>query len=134
MKKNKIVFFLICTLLTSVGFAALQQKSAVNTVSTTDAKNDLEKLTGVRALTFKQPSEKALYMARESRDQKNYILAIKRYNYIIKNFPKTKEATQALLDKSAIYKKMGFDIPSKYNLKKAVQFSANQNASGILRK
>ena len=134
MKKINILFFLVCMLSTTVFFAALPQKISQKNIATTDAKSDLEKLTGIKTFVFKQPSEKALHMARESRDQKNYILAIKRYNYIIKNFSKTKEATQALLDKSAMYKKMGFEIPSKYNLGKAVQFSALQKATGILKK
>lgn len=103
-------------------FSALPPKNVLPTI---DAKSALEKLTGVSSVQKKLlPEERALQLARESRDQKNYVLAIKRYNYILKNFSKTKQATLALMDKSAIYNKMGFEKPAAYNMKKAKMISA----------
>ena len=118
----------MCTFSTSLLWAALPSK--VN-ITTFEAQTDIEKLTGVRAQVadasvLKTPSAKALVMARESRDQKNYILAIKRYNYIIKNFSGHKEFALALLDKSALYQKMGFEKPAAYNLKRAQMASSGR--------
>jgi hypothetical protein len=119
-KINRYTLFLIGLLLSSAVFAAIPSRPQLSTV---DAKSDLEKLTGVSSAKISsKPTTrpaKALAFARQSRDQKKYILAIKRYNYIIKNYAGTKEYAMALFDKSAMYKKMGFEKPSSYNLNKA---------------
>ncbi len=135
MKKNQKIFFTLCLFITSVSLAAISKKPAV---SMSDAKTNIEKLTGVRTLNTKESiqsiSEKALMLARKSRDEKNYVLAIKRYNYIIKNFSTTPEYVTALFDKSAIYKKMGFEQPAVYNFKKAQTLATVKNKTGSLKR
>lgn len=135
MKKNQKIFFTLCLFITSVSLAAISKKPAV---SMSDAKTNIEKLTGVRTLNTKESiqsiSAKALMLARKSRDEKNYVLAIKRYNYIIKNFSTTPEYVTALFDKSAIYKKMGFEQPAVYNFKKAQTLATVKNKTGSLKR
>ncbi len=135
MKKNQKIFFILCLFITSVSLAAISKKPAV---SMSDAKTNIEKLTGVRTLNTKESiqsiSAKALMLARQSRDEKNYVLAIKRYNYIIKNFSTTPEYVTALFDKSAIYKKMGFEQPAVYNFKKAQTLATVKNKTGSLKR
>ncbi len=135
---KKIIQFILAlsilstTVLVNDVYAAIPNKRVL---PTSEAKTALEKLTGQSVIKqASKPADRALQMARESRDQKNYVLAIKRYNYIIKNFAKTKQAEAALLDKSLIYKKMGFSKPSEYNLKKAKLISANQLNHGKIKK
>ena len=66
-----------------------------------------------------KPAQKGLALAREAKNEKNYILAIKRYNFILKYFSKTAQARQALLDKSQIYKDMGLEEQAQYNKTRA---------------
>jgi hypothetical protein len=137
MKKN-IVFTFALTVLSTLTFS-LKSYSAIPTqkvLPTSEAKTEIEKLTGRSTLkkTALKPADKALMMARESRDQKNYVLAIKRYNYILKNFAKTPQAAAALTDKSAIYTKMGFAKPAEYNLKKAKMMAVAPQKTGSVKK
>ncbi len=127
MKQTQRLIILVCILSMQTVFSAIPNQKNVPMF---EARTVTEKLTGFRQIMPKKKSEKALMMARESRDQKNYILAIKRYNYIIKNFSQSKEATLALLDKSAIYQKMGFEKPAIYNLNKARLISKTLKTSG----
>jgi GGDEF domain-containing protein len=130
MKKNKNHLLLVA--LFASQFLAVSSYSAIpaqmqkmKPMTTSEAQSEIEKLTGVPQKKYlKNPADRALQMARESRDQKNYVLAIKRYNYIIKNFAKTQQAAIALMDKSAMYQKMGFAEPATYNLKKSKIVSA----------
>ncbi len=61
---------------------------------------------------------KALTLARQSRTEKNYILAIKRYNFILKYYSKTPQAKIALADKASLYKEMGLSEQAAYNQKR----------------
>lgn len=130
MKKNKNHLLLVA--LFASQFLAVSSYSAIpaqmqkmKPMTTSEAQSEIEKLTGIPQKKYlKNPADRALQMARESRDQKNYVLAIKRYNYIIKNFAKTQQAAIALMDKSAMYQKMGFAEPATYNLKKSKIVSA----------
>jgi hypothetical protein len=140
MKKTRNLIFLMTIMsaqLFSVHiFAAIETKK---NISTNDAKSDIEKLTGLsQKINSKtkalNPQDQALLLARQSRDQKNYIQAIKRYNYIIKNFSNSKQAVAALSDKAAIYNKMGFEKPASYNLTKAKMLSTSKMQSGSLKK
>jgi outer membrane protein assembly factor BamD (BamD/ComL family) len=136
--KKKLIFTFVLTVLSTLTFS-VKSYSAIPTqkvLPTSEAKTEIEKLTGRVALTKTalKPADKALMMARESRDQKNYVLAIKRYNYIIKNFAKTPQAAKALKDKSAIYTKMGFSKPAEYNLKKAKMLAVVPQKAGSVKK
>jgi hypothetical protein len=68
-------------------------------------------------------ADKALILARQSRDEKNYIQAIKRYNFILKYYSKTNQAKLALVDKSMMYKEMGLPVQAAYNQKKVSQMN-----------
>lgn len=72
---------------------------------------------------------KALTLARQSRSEKNYILAIKRYNFILKYYSKTSQAKTALSDKASLYKEMGLTEQAAYNQKKVSTFSAATSGS-----
>ena len=97
-----------------------EKKLKSKLVTTSDAQSEIERLTGISEKKYStSPVDKALQMARESRDKKNYVLAIKRYNYIIKNFAQSQQAGVAFMDKSVIYSKMGFADPATFNLKKS---------------
>lgn len=72
-------------------------------------------------------AQKALNLARESRQQKNYILAIKRFNFILKYYSKTQEAKTALIEKASLYKEMGLNEQATYNLNKATQLASVKN-------
>ena len=69
-----------------------------------------------------KPSQKGLALAREAKNEKNYILAIKRYNFILKHFARTPEAQAALLDKAQIYKDMGLEEQAAYNKNRASKY------------
>lgn len=135
---KKIIKSILALSILSTGAFVNHANAAIpnqRVLPTSEAKTAIEKLTGRSAIPKAlKPADRALQMARESRQQKNYVLAIKRYNYIIKNFAKTKQAEAALLDKSSIYKKMGFSKPSEYNLKKAKMISSNQFSQGKIKK
>lgn len=87
----------------------------------------IETLTGRKMTQNISQSEKALLLARQSSRQKDYITAIKRYNFILKKFPASKEAVIALKDKAQIYSSLGLKEQSVHNLKKAKSLSLNQS-------
>jgi hypothetical protein len=74
-------------------------------------------------------AQKALTLARESRSQKNYILAIKRFNFILKYYSKTSEAKTALAEKASLYKEMGLNEQATYNLNKLTQLASVKKAA-----
>lgn len=76
----------------------------------------------------KASADKALMLARQSRNEKNYILAIKRYNFILKYYPKTQQSKLALLDKVSLYKEMNLSEPAQHNQKKLMsQVNSEKN-------
>jgi hypothetical protein len=81
--------------------------------------------------TSLRPSQKGLALAREAKNEKNYILAIKRYNFILKHFSRTSEAKAALLDKAQIYKEMGLDEQATYNKMRASKQVTASIQSGL---
>ncbi len=81
-----------------------------------------------------KPAQKGLALAREAKDEKNYILAIKRYNFILKYFAKSPEARQALLDKSQIYKDMGLEEQAQYNKSRAQKMVVANKTGNIIKK
>jgi hypothetical protein len=120
----KNVIFLTAILVGQMAFSAIPTKiNNTKTPAATNQKELYQQLTG-RTTTAKLPvkvvasAEKALMLARESRDSKNYILAIKRYNFILKYYSKTTQAKLALIDKSMLYKEMGLPEQAAYNQKK----------------
>lgn len=86
-----------------------------------------EELTGEKIRV--SPAQKALELARQSKNNKNYIQALKRYNTIIVRFPRTPQAKQAYLDKAVLYKEMGLNEQAQLNLKKAQNMRAQVTTS-----
>lgn len=80
-----------------------------------------EELTGQKLAHEKAPT-KILQLARQSKAEKNYALALKRYNTLIKRFPNAIEVQTAYYDKSLMYSEMGLVEQSKFNLKRAQDF------------
>lgn len=127
MKKN-ISLVIVVALFGQSLFAALPQKN----------KSDKEQTALYQELTGRSTqapnkilasADKALVLARQSRKQKNYILAIKRYNFIMKYYSKTPFAKVALSDKVSLYKEMGLTEQANYNQNKVLQISKTQTQS-----
>lgn len=137
-----------------IGFACVST-AAIESVSINDAKTLREKLTGTKKpevtkapvkkvieqkveqkiatkkiptakVVPQTPAQKGLSLAREAKDKKDYILAIKRYNFILKYFAKKPEAKMALLDKAEIYKNMGLEEQAQYNKIRAQKMTVVQ--------
>jgi len=83
-----------------------------------------EELTGQKVIAKTVPA-KILHFAREARYDKNYALALKRYNILIKKYPRSMEVQSAYFDKSAMYAEMGLKTQSLHNLKLAQNFKFN---------
>lgn len=81
-------------------------------------------LTGKNTTVAVTKSAQILKLARESKSQKNYVLAIKRYNTLLVKFPKAKEIPYVYLDKSQMYRELGLVEQSELNLKKYKQLQA----------
>ena len=141
-----------------IGFA-FGSSAAIESISINEAKSLREKLTGTKKVEAtkaplnkvatkkvptahsvpQKPAQKGLALAREAKGKKDYILAIKRYNFILKYFAKTQEAKMALMDKAEIYKDMGLEEQALYNKTRAqkmtvVQASAATNVGNKVKK
>ncbi len=95
----------------------------------TDKATTTKKMAPAKKLSPEQlvklkPAARGLALAREAKDSGNHVLAIKRYNFIMKHFSKTPEAKQALLDKAEIYKIMGLDEQAQFNVRRAQLLTA----------
>lgn len=116
---KKIVSVFITILVVSSVYAAVPPKATPK-----NEQNFLyQQLTGQKTKTStvdktQASAEKALMLARQSKKQKDYILAIKRYNFILKYYAKTPQAKMALIDKSDMYKEMGLPEQAAYNQKR----------------
>ena len=68
----------------------------------------------------KQPlSTQHFYAGQKYAEQKNYIMAIKHFNSVVKNYPRSPEVKKALLAKAQIYQQMGLTEPAQLNLRMA---------------
>ena len=123
----KIKIFIVMMTVTQMAFSAIPHKSKniqQNTLAPTPHEQALyEQLAGKNATTqvsnkVTASADKALLLARQSRTEKNYILAIKRYNFILKYYPKTQQAKLALIDKVSLYKEMNLAEPAQHNQKR----------------
>jgi hypothetical protein len=123
----KIKIFIVIMTVTQMAFSAIPNKSKnnqQNSLTPTLREQALyEQLAGKNAteqVTNKviASADKALNLARQSRAERNYILAIKRYNFILKYYPKTQQAKLALVDKVSLYKEMNLMEPAQHNQKR----------------
>lgn len=126
----KIKLFIAVILVGEIAMSALPTKTNIIKAQPAVNQTDLyHQLTGRNKVNSKlapkivASAEKALTLARQSRDSKNYILAIKRYNFILKYFSKSAQAKLALIDKSMMYKEMGLPEQAAYNQKKLSKLS-----------
>ncbi|MBC7421325.1 MAG: outer membrane protein assembly factor BamD [Bdellovibrio sp.] len=68
----------------------------------------------------KQPlSVQHFYAGQKAAEQKNYIVAIKHYNTVIKNYPRSAQVKPALLAKAKVYNEMGLTEPAQLNMRLA---------------
>jgi uncharacterized membrane protein YcgQ (UPF0703/DUF1980 family) len=123
----KVKLFIVMMTVTQVAFSAIPHKLKNNQLHsltpTTREQALYEQLAGKNSTTtmtnkVTTSAEKALALARLSRSEKNYILAIKRYNFILKYYSKTKQAQLALADKASLYSEMNLSEPALHNRKK----------------
>ncbi len=98
---------------------AAHQKSKLNTNEKWLSKASIyQELTGQK-INSQQVGVKLLKMAELAQSEKNYILALKRYNTVIARFPQSKLAQFALFGKADLYKKMGLSQQADYNTRLA---------------
>lgn len=118
----KLKLIIVCCAMSPMAWAALPAKSKISTKNSLQPTNHeqalYEQLAGKPSTKVTASANKALGLARQSRNEKNYILAIKRYNFVLKYYPKTVQAKAALMDKASMYKEMGLNEPAAYNQKK----------------
>ncbi len=130
MKLHKTyVFIFLGQLISFSTFAAIppqhwNNKKSIQSTSdqvlpTSEAKTMTEKLTGKKSAESMSIPDRALSLARQSKNQKKFIQAIKRYNYIIQKFPGTTASRNAFLDKAQIYNLMGLRSAVLHNQNKA---------------
>ena len=115
---KKIVSSFITILMATSSYAAVPQK----TIKKSDQAL-YQQLTGQKYAPpvnkkVSASAEKALGLARQSRQQKDYIQALKRYNFVLKYYAKTPQAKMALADKASMYKEMGLPEQAAYNQKR----------------
>ena len=80
-----------------------------------------QELTGQK-IDSQQAGQKLIKMAELAQVEKNYILALKRYNTVIARFSNSKLAQAAYFGKADLYKKMGLAQQSQYNLRVAREY------------
>lgn len=95
--------------------------------SPTSDQNIMNELTGknistglTKAQLKKMPlAAQHLAAGQKAAVQKNYIMAIKHYNTVIKKYPRSAQVKPALVAKSKVYKEMGLTEPAQLNMKLA---------------
>ncbi len=126
-----IVFFMSLIFFTgSNSFAKVSANlPAANTKSSALNENALiEELTGKKNVQ-KSPTAKNLKNAplpvqhflagRQAAEQKNYILAIKHFNTVLKKYPQSAQVRPTLLAKAKVYQEMGLVDQASHNLQAA---------------
>ncbi len=84
-------------------------------------------LTGQK-INSQQAGQKLIKMAELAQSEKNYILALKRYNAVIARFSNSKLAQTAYFGKADLYKKMGLVQQAQYNMRVAQQYKVVNKA------
>lgn len=104
-----------------------QQKSKLKADQKWLSKESIyQELTGQK-INSQQAGQKLIKMAEQAQAEKNYILALKRYNAVIARFPKSQLAQTAYFGKTELYKKMGLSQQAQYNLRLAREFKTTTN-------
>ncbi len=107
-------------------FSNQSEKASVRSPLSNE-QNILQELTG--RTPAGSPSEAVLknapmpvrhyYAGQRAAEQKNYIMAIKHFNTVIKKYPNSAQVKPALLAKAKIYKEMGLIEPAQFNMQMA---------------
>lgn len=134
MKQISNALFLSSLLTGSVSFAKVNsnQMHSNKMATALSEKALVEELTGKKVVSEKQPraiqnvdlkkaplSVQHLIAGQNAAAQKNYILAIKHLNTVIKKYPQSAQVQPALIEKANIYKEMGLQDQAQHNLKLA---------------
>ncbi|MFN3454648.1 MAG: hypothetical protein ACK41T_06765 [Pseudobdellovibrio sp.] len=101
-------------------------KQAATSESPLSKKNIYEELTGKSIVAQGHPARKVLSLARQAKQEKNYTLAIKRYNTLLVKFPKAAEVKDAYFDKAEMYREMGLLEQAQYNQQLALKAMSEQ--------
>ena len=132
MKKfsNALIGSIILT--GSVSFAKVQStmnppQNKIKSSALSD-KNLMEELTGKKSAPIAAPapnlknaplSVQHFVAGQRAMDEKNYILAIKHFNTVIKKYPMSAQVKPALVAKAKVYQEMGLQPQAQRNLKLA---------------
>jgi tetratricopeptide (TPR) repeat protein len=126
---NALIWSIILT--GSVSFAKVQTTNQNNLKSSAlGDKKLMEELTGQKAVPSKTvvqqnnlrqaPLPVQHFMAgQKAAEEKNYILAIKHFNTVIKNYPLSAQVKPALLAKAKVYEEMGLKAQANRNIQLA---------------
>ena len=125
-----ILFSASCANSQKRGFAGAQKSKPSALQIQSPLSNDqtvIQELTG-KAVSQVPPQEQLknkplstqhYYAGVRAAESKNYILAIKHFNTVLKNYPRSNEVKLAFTSKAKVYKEMGLNEPAQLNLKMA---------------
>ncbi len=125
-----ILFSASCANSQKRGFAGAQ-KSKSNAIQIhsplSNEQTVIQELTGKVASTVptqeqlknKPLSTQHYFAGVRAAESKNYILAIKHFNTVLKKFPRSPEVKSAFTAKAKVYKEMGLSEPASLNMKMA---------------
>lgn len=140
MKLNVILLATIVFFINSYGFAKVNSSVApTNTKASVITDNALiEELTGKKdnqqTIASKKLKNAPLpiqhYLAgKKAAQEKNYILAIKHFNTVLKKYPQSAQVTPALLAKAKVYQEMGLIPQAAHNMRMAQQKAQVKNTN-----
>ena len=132
MKLNFGIVFCVGVLACTLGHTKVGSTTPVNSMksSALSEKSLTEELTGKKSVTQISPAtnlKKAplpvqhYFAGQRAAEQKNYIMAIKHYNTVLKKYPRSNQVKLALLAKAKVYKEMGLQTQAVHNLQMAQQ-------------
>ncbi len=106
--------FVCCTSLASIQNE--EQKLIEELTGSTKKNSTTLPLESVKKMSL---AEKHLFAGLDAFKNKDYILALKHYNFVIDKFGKPKDVRNAYIAKSKLYSEMGLSEPALFNSTKA---------------
>jgi hypothetical protein len=120
--------------------ASTRSRSSASAVSPLQMKSPISDQAAIHELTGKPvstlPSAQDLkgkplstqhyYAGLRAAESKNYIMAIKHFNTVLKKYPRSAEVKLAFASKAKIYKEMGLSEPASLNMRMAQSTSAKK--------
>ncbi len=98
--------------------AALSEKSLVEELT---GKKDIAATVSSNNLKKAPLPVQHFVAGKKAAEQKNYILAIKHFNTILKKYPQSAQVKPTLVAKATVYQEMGLNPQAKHNLQMAQQ-------------